>query len=204
MARKKPQGNAPVPEPITPHILTRELIDQICRPLLIGVPFDFAASLFNIHGKTVRYWVLMGFEHPDSIYGDFVNRVRQAVAEYVARDLSVIEMHSQGRPAQYEMEPAVDGNGNAIYDKNGQPVMRVAKDGNGYPIVKSSEIKSDWRAASSRLSMRLPIYFRSREDAVDHDSVLSTANIDREKKPVEAMTFDQKIVETIKKLEEEY
>jgi len=101
--------------------LTEELIKDICRPLLIGLPVSSSCALLSIGYDTLRYWVVQGYEHPDSIYGKFINEVKKAIAQWETRDLSVIEMHAQGKPATYEMEVVREPDGTVARDEKGSP-----------------------------------------------------------------------------------
>lgn len=210
MSRKLIDGQLPVQkappkgrEKGSTQVLTPELIKEICQPLLIGLPLPTSAALHRVSYDTLRFWVLSGYEHPTTVYGQFVQEIKKAIAEWEARDLSVIETHAHGRPAQYEMEVIREPDGTVLKDQNGKPMTQVAKDSNGNPILKSAEIKSDWKAALERLSRRMPRYWRSRESN-EIDAVLTFDNREREARPVETMTFDEKVASAMRKFEEEY
>lgn len=186
-----------------PTQLTPELLEKMLQPLHIGARVQTAAALNNIGYDTLRAWVLKGHEDPESLYGELIRRVTQAIATWELRDISVLDKHAMGAPAQYEREVVRDKDGSIIMGTDGKPLMQIARDDDGKPILKTSEIKSDWRAAAHRLASRLPKYW-NKEDNIDHDAVLTFDAKEREIKPIEARTFDQKIADAVKKLEEEY
>lgn len=182
--------------------LTPELMDQICAPLIIGAPIDTAAALRGVSYDTLRSWVIKGNTDPNSIYGVLLKRIAQSVAEWEARDLSVIEKHAQGAPPEYYMEIVKDEHGNVMYDKNGDRIMQVAKDNEGRPIIKRPGIKSDVKAAMWRLERRKPKYWERKIQIEDAAGVLSFDNKKPETK--EAMSFDEKVAQAMKKFEDEY
>lgn len=185
MSRKLVTGKHPVISPDkrgrrkSALELTPDLMDKICKPLLIGLPIATSAALQKVGHATFNSWVNKGFADPDSIYGDFLTACEKNIAEWQLRDLSVIEAHAQGRPAVYEMRVARDSKGDPIKDKEGNVIMEPALDKAGNPIIKSEAIKSDWRAAVARMERRKPNIWANRDNKYDHDNV-----IDVSKKPV--------------------
>jgi hypothetical protein len=180
--------------------LTPELIAKIIKPLQIGASVTTASAFNGVHYDTMRMWVLKGKEHPETIYGELIRAIEKAIAEWEVRDISVLEKHAMGAPAEYQMDVVFDEHGQLIRDASGNPVMQVARNKDGNPIVKRSEIKADWKAALERLSRRKPRYWASR-DTASEEAVLTYDN----KKPEtrEAITFEQRIAEAIDKLEED-
>lgn len=211
MSRKLIDGKKPtIPEDANkgglPPTLTPELIEKIAGPLRIGVRIPTAAALNDVSYETLRSWVLKGHEKPNSIYGAFIKEITRSIAKWEAGDISILHKHAFGAPAEYLMEPARDSTGGVVFGADGKPVMVMARDGDGRPIIKRSEVKSDWRAAAHRLERRLPKYWHRPETqpTSDHDAVLTFDAKEREAKPVEALSFEQKIAGAVKKLEEDY
>jgi hypothetical protein len=183
-------------------IVKPEILQKAEQALRIGSTIDIAFAISGISYETLRQWIIKGHEHPDSQYGALIEKIKQAMAEWEIGDLSVIQRHAFGAPAEYEMEIVRDKKGNPIMLPDGKPVMQVAKDGDGNPIIKRKAIESDWRAAIERLSRRKPKIW-AKTERLDLDGVLTFDNKEREAKPAEAMTFEQKIAEAVRKLEED-
>lgn len=207
MSRKLIDGKHPKPRPGAnkggrPRMfeLTPDLIEKCIAPLRIGLPITTAFALHNVSYATLRMWVLKGHEEPDGVYGALLKKIEKAIAEWEARDMSVIDMHATGRPAQYEMEIARDRKGNPVLDEKGKPIMQVARDGNGNPIIKSPAVQSDWRAAMERMARRKPKFY-GRRDLIDVEAVLSFDNTQKATK--ETQSFEQKIAEAVERLEED-
>jgi hypothetical protein len=157
--------------PKIPKELTPELIEKIVGPLRLGAPIPTAFELFDIPYVTLRYWATRAKEEPDSLYAELLNTVRKAVAEYEIRDLSVIDKHVIGAPAEYKSKPVLDSKGNFILDEKGKPMTILERDAEGNPILLKKEIPSDWRAAMERLSRRKPRYW-AKTDQEYHDQIL--------------------------------
>lgn len=189
-----------------PPDLTPELLEKIIAPLRIGARVTTAAALNAVNNDVLRNWVLKGHEQPDSLYGELIRRAFQAVAQWEIGDISVLHKHAFGAPAEHLMEPARNSNGDVVFDKDGNPVMQPVRDGDGNMIVKTKAIESDWRAAAHRLERRLPKYWYRPEiqSTHDHDAVLTFDAKDRDVKPLEAQTFEEKIASAVQKLEEDY
>lgn len=214
MGRKTNDGKMPVKSdgvnkggrPVGTPVLTPELIEKIVAPLRMGVRIPTAGALNNIAYDTLRHWVLQGHENPDSVYGMFIQEITRAIAQWETGDISAIHKAAFGAPAEYLMEPAFDTAGQPLKGDDGKILMRVARDNEGRPIIKRSEVRPDWRAAAHRLERRLPKYWYRPEtqSAPDHDAVLTFDAKEREVKPVEALSFEQKIAGAVKKLEEDY
>lgn len=174
---------------------------KILNSLRIGANVNTAGAFAGVSYDALRTWVLKGKENPDSRYGAFIKKVEKAIAEHEMGDLAVIHAHANGRPAQYEMEVVRDHDGKIIYESPGKPLMQIARDGNDNPILKSSEIRSDWRAAMDRMSRRFPRYW-SRTDLIDvqhnHDSILTLDSKKAESK--EALSFEQRVEAAMKKI----
>lgn len=181
--------------------LDKGLMNRLRQAILIGAPVLTAAALNDIDYGTMRNWVLNAKEHPDSLYGELLKVLTKAVAEYEARDLSVIESHALGRPAQYAQNPIMK-DGAPVLGPDGKPLMEYVRDGEGNLILLQAEIKSDWRAAMERLSRRKPKSWTKHLN-IDLDAVLTFTNEEREVNPKEALTFEQRIAEAVRELEDE-
>lgn len=182
--------------------LNPELAEKLRQAILIGSPVLTAAAFHDISYETMRLWVLKAKENPSSQYGALINTLQKAIAEWEVRDLSVLDAHAHGRPAKYLEQQMRDDKGNPLYAPDGKPLMEYVKDGNGNLIITQSEIKSDWRAALERLSRRKPKSW-SKHLNIDLDAILTFTNEEREVNPKEAMTFEQRIAEAVRELEDE-
>lgn len=182
-----------------------EITQKIAQFLRIGSYVEIAAAVNGIGYGTLRQWVIKGREAPESQYGAFRMAVEKAIAEAQIRDLAVIDQHTNGRDAQYAMEPALDPDGNPVMepvvDKNGKvqldgngnsimrPTMKVARDPEGKPVVIRSEIKSDWRAGAWKLERRFwKMWGRSE---IEQPSVMD-AQEDSKPQEREAISLEQK------------
>lgn len=206
MSRKLLDGKNPTKPPDAnkggaPTLLTPELMENIVAPLRIGARVPTAAAFNNVSYDVMRNWVLKGRQDPDSIYGVLIKKVEKAIAEWEMRDISVIEKHAMGAPAEYEKEVVRNSNGDVVM-VDGKPLMQVARDADGNPIIKSHAIRSDWKAAIERLRSRLPKYWG--RDKIDLDVILTFDNSEREAKPLEALSFEQRVAAAAKKLEEDF
>ena len=182
--------------------LDDDIEGRILNALRIGASVSTATAFQGLCYDTVRYWVLRGKEDPSGRYGQFISRVHKAIAEWEMRDLSVIDAHAHGRPAQYMMDPVRDSEGNLVYESPGKPLMQIARDADGNPILKSEEIKSDWRAAMERMSRRMPRYWSRRDqNSLEIDGVMTLDNKKADSK--EAMTFDERVRAARKRVEED-
>ena len=179
-----------------------DLIKRLRNAILIGAPILTAAALNDISYDTMRSWVLKGKENPDSEYGALLKILSKAVAEWEIRDLSTWDAHISGRPAQYLMQPMVNQKGEAQFDNEGKPLMEYVRDNEGNPILQSSEIKSDWRAAMERMSRRKPRIWAQKLN-VDLDAVLTFDNKEKEANPKEAQSFEERIAQAVQELEDE-
>lgn len=218
MSRKLLNGQMPGPpgpnakKPGRPPImeLRPELIEKIEQAVKIGAPVLTAAALQGLSYDTVRSWVVQGAKQPDSIYGQFIRSINKAISEWEIGDLAVIHRHANGSPAQYEMEVVRDSKGEVVYApdrRTGEsvPLMQIARDPEGYPIIKTHAIKSDWRAAMERLSRRKPRNWGRRDQVsvtVEPDEVLSFDNTNVETK--EALSFEQEVANAMVKFDDEY
>lgn len=183
--------------------VNEELMQNLRKALLMGAPVMTAATLCGISYDSMRQWVLWAHEDPDSKYGELIKLLHKAIAEWEIRDLSVIDAHVMGRPAQYLQEPMKDKNGTVQLDGNGKPVMQLVRDEEGRPIKIADEIKSDWRAAMTRLERRRPKFWAAKLNASE-DSVLSYTSSEKEVGPDAALSFEDRLSMAMKKIEEEY
>lgn len=162
--------------------LTPALLQKISDALRIGGYIETAAALNGIGYATLRSWVLKGKTDPESLYGAFLAEVEKAVAEAEFRDLAGIDSFANGRPAEYAYEVVRNAAGEPVILPDGKPLMQIAKDGDGNPIIKRSEVRPSWQAAAWKLERRNPKRW-GRYDRLDIDAVLNTRPED-ESKPV--------------------
>jgi len=208
MSRKLIDGKHPVPRKganpggrPTKFEIDPDLVQRLRQAILMGAPVLTAAALNDISYDTMRSWVLKGKENPESEYGALIKILQKAIAEWEIRDLSVLDAHALGRPAEYVQEQVVV-DGKPLFGPDGKPIMRIVTDAEGRPIIKRSEIKSDWRAAMERMARRKPKQWGARL-GIDLDAVLTFDNKEKEVNPKEAMTFEQRIAEAVRELEDE-
>lgn len=138
------------------QVPTSDITQKICAAVRAGSFLEVAAIAVGITRQTLHNWIKWGKADKNSLYGAFFYAVCKALCESELRDVLVIDHHANGRPAEYEMEPVRDGEGKLVYDDNGKMMMQIARDGSGDPIIKRSEIKSDWKAAAWRLQHKAP------------------------------------------------
>lgn len=203
MPSKPKEGSDPGGRPAIIHIHP-EKKEKLLNALRIGAHLTTAATLNSISYATLRNWVVLGRQNPESEYGALLVEIEKAISEWEVMDLSVIETHAKGRPAQYEMEIERDEDGAIVRDDKGRPMMRVARDSHGNPIVKVPAIKSDWKASMERLSRRNHRHWARRDQlpsAAETDPVLTFDNKQPETK--ETVSFEQSVANEIKRLEEE-
>jgi hypothetical protein len=139
-------------------ILERDpsLIKKICDAIRAGCYVETATLLQNIGYSTMRQWVARGRDKPDTVFGELFRELEKAVAQQEALAVSVIHLHAQGRPAEYERRPRRDSNGNILYMPDGKPEMEIVYGPEGKPIVIREEIRPTWQAAAWKLERKHP------------------------------------------------
>lgn len=150
------------PKNSTPK-LTKELIAELEDILASGVYVETAAAKVGISKDTFYRW-LRDAKKPKSskLLRKLSDAVSYASAMADYNDLSVIDLHAHGASAVYEHEVVKDKDGTVCRDKDGLPIMQIARDRTGNPIVRFAEIKSDWKAAAWKLERRSPNRWRRR------------------------------------------
>ena len=168
-----------------------ELIEKICAVLRIGAYIEVAAALNGIGYNTLRSWVIKGKSDPDSMYGKFLRAVEKAFSEAEIRDLATIDKFANGQDAQYEMEVVREKDRSIIYDSNGKPMMQIARDAEGKPIIKRSEIRPKWEAAAWKMARRNPKRWGQMVDAANESSIM---DVEQETAPREreVISIEQK------------
>lgn len=134
--------------------IDKDIIERIAAVIRMGQFVTTACQINGISYDTLRRWVNLGRENPDTLYGELFRVVTKAIAEADVRDLSVIDAHGTGRPTEYLMRPVKDAFGQVQMDGNGKPIMEPVTDANGMPIKVREEIKSNWQAAAWKLERR--------------------------------------------------
>lgn len=213
MSRRLVDGKMPKPRPSakkggrpllknTILDIDPDLINRISNAVKMGSYIEAAAAINGIGYSTLRSWVLKGKEHPDTLYGAFNRAMEKALSEADLRDLAMIDQNATGRPTEYEYVAIRDNDGKVLFDKDGKPLMEIARDGDGRPIVKRSEIKADWRAAAWKLERRNPNRW-GRWERQEQASILDAhKEQDRLNQPKDVITDEQrqKKVEEVKTL----
>lgn len=214
MSRRLVDGKRPTPRPGankggrpfgSKTLLEKDpsLIEKVAQVLSIGSHIEVAAAVNGIGYATLREWVLKGKEHPESLYGAFNQAVQKALSTAETRDLNTIDQHANGRDAVFEyevaMQPVLDDKGKVILDakgramskpvldENGKPLMVLARDAEGNPILKRSEIRPQWQAAAWKLERRNPHRW-GRFDRVNADEVMQ---IDKQSKTKDVVSDEQ-------------
>jgi hypothetical protein len=146
------------------------LIKKIADGIRLGLYIAESMQIHGVNYDTGRGWFIRGLEYSDTVFGEFSREIQRAISQSEMADLSRIEVHARGMPAEYEMRPSRDANGMFLTGPDGKPVMEPALDGHGNPIVKRSEIKSSWQAAAWKLERRRPQrWSRFRNTSSDDD-----------------------------------
>lgn len=216
MSRRLVDGKQPKPGPNANKggrrselELKPELVEKIEAAVRIGAPVLTAAALQGVSYEALRQWVIKGVKDPNSLYGAFIQTINRAAAQWEVGDLAVIHSHANGKPAEYEREVVRDEKGKIVYTTNEKgeqvPLMQIARDGEGNPIVRSPAIKSDWRAALERLSRRKPKHWARRDQlavSVDHDDVLRPQEAEVNTKG--KLSFEQEVANAMVKFDEDF
>lgn len=177
------------------------LVTKIANVLRIGAHVEIAAIINGINYNTLRSWVVRGKENPDTIFGEFNRAVEIAFGQAEIRDLSVIDLHANGRPAEYEMDPVKDSKGDIVFGKDGNPVMEIARNAEGNPIIKRSEIAPNWKAAAWKLERRHPKRWGRVDTLAVIPSVMDAEqDMQRQEKDVITLEQKQKKIAEIKQL----
>lgn len=190
--------------------LDPKMMDRVEAALRIGCPVATAFALSGVPYSLLRRWVVLAHKDPKSPWADIMRRVEKAVSEWELRDLSVIEAHAHGRPAQYQMEPVIGPDGNVVYESPGKPLMTVSKDGNGNPILIREEIKSDWRAAMERLKRRKPAVWDkvaqwNLREIKDVEGVIRVDAEDlKDERPENQESFQAQVARAMKEFDDEF
>ena len=75
--------------------LTKEVQEQICKYIEIGVPIKFAAEACGISERTFYNWMERGEKENKGCFFQFFQSVKKALAKSVARDIAIIEKAAQ-------------------------------------------------------------------------------------------------------------
>lgn len=73
-----------------PPTLTREIREEICRALGVGLSLPAAASLAGVSSSTVYGWLRRGKASKGGGYSGFVKEVEKALARFEARNAAII------------------------------------------------------------------------------------------------------------------
>lgn len=92
MGRKKSKGGAP-------SKLTAEVRAKILEGLRSCLPYEHAAALAEVAGRTLRDWRKRGRKEPSSEYGGFLREMRLARASGLARLGTTVYTAAVGDPA---------------------------------------------------------------------------------------------------------
>ena len=182
--------------------LTPKLADKICAVLRIGAHADIAGAINGVPPSTMRYWIIKGTEDPKSLYGAFLNRIHQTIAEFEGKSLLSLNNAAMGSPAEYLMEPVKDNKGNPVFLKDGKPLMQPVRDAEGNPIITKQEIKPDPKIIQWLLERRAAKRWGRKDHImVDLDDIL---NVQKDKTPSENQAVNpedhKKLVEKVTKM----
>lgn len=163
--------------------LTPEIMDKICAVLRIGAHVDIAGAVNGVPMSTLRLWIIKGTEDADSLYGAFLNRIHQTLAEFESRSLISLNQAANGTPAEYLMQPVKNGNGDPVMLRANEPLMEPVRDNEGNPILKKSEVRGDPRINQWLLERRSSKRWGRKDHIrVDMDDIL---NIQKESNPAD-------------------
>lgn len=74
-----------------PEIINDALMAQICECIAVGMTVLRACAYCNISRETFYQWKIIGKEKPDSVYGLFLENIKQANAKSEFKLLSDIQ-----------------------------------------------------------------------------------------------------------------
>jgi len=87
--------------------ISYEVIDKICKMLLIGASVEIASSAGGISGSTFSTWMKKAeTAAPSSIFTHFRNKVNKALAQAEVRDIARVDMAGENdwRAAAWKLE----------------------------------------------------------------------------------------------------
>lgn len=149
--KRPPYGGRPPKIELSP-----EMVNNIAAAIQMGMYIEVAAALNDVSRESLRKWMKLGAERPNTVYGNFYRAIRKALAFMEASGVKNIQNHIGGRPIEYAQAAQIDAAGNPIMGPDGKPIMILQLDANGNPIKIRDEIKSDWKAAAWLLERRGP------------------------------------------------
>jgi hypothetical protein len=75
--RTEPEIKRPRGRPLT---LSQQVIDDLVAGIRVGLSTNAAAARANVPDTTLRHWLAVGEQHPDSIHGELVRAMANARA----------------------------------------------------------------------------------------------------------------------------
>lgn len=176
--------------------IDKDIINRIASVIRMGQFVTTACAVNGITDATLRRWLHLGREAPESLYGELFRIISQAIAEADVRDLSVIDLHAFGRQKQFLMRPVKDIMGQVQIDENtGKPIMEPVLDKDGMPIQTADEVKSNWQAAAWKLERRaFKKWGRYDGEQID-DPLKVEKQTTQEKEVISKVQYDAKLKE---------
>lgn len=153
-----------------PTALTPEVAEAICHGLSRGYPVRVAASLAGVSSPTFFRWLQRAdaldyaiatgrpYNRDDEKYREFRDRAQRARGVAARTMVDVVFAAAEGGQL-IEEEPALDGNGNAILDNEGNPVMKrkwSQHDGRLALQYLAKAQPEDWANTPQRLELTGP------------------------------------------------
>lgn len=138
-----------------PSECSREIIKKIRQAILTGAYVETAAAFVGVSKKTLYSWMSRGNKEPDSIFGEFLNAVDQAFAEYELRELNNIDKAAMGHETEFARYPE----GTEILDRFGNRIKvggMIMTNDKGNPIISKVGASRNWAASAWRLERKFP------------------------------------------------
>lgn len=167
--------------------LTIEVIEQAERLYRIGIQDNAIANYLGINPKLMKEWLIKGASYDRGIHGEFFRRCAKAVTGNQLEYVGELRKHAFGTPAEYEYDFVKDKDGKVQKDEHGRPLKEIARDDEGKPIIKKSEVKGNAVWISWLLERRHRKQFGKQEEidiyscAVDEGKFDAVLNSDAQK-----------------------
>lgn len=156
--------------PGRPTALTPTVADHICRGLEHGYPIRVACGLAGVTATSFFRWIQRAealdyalatgkpYNRSDEMFREFRDRAQRARASAARTMVDVVFNAAEGGQL-IEEEPALDGDGKAILDNAGNPVMKrkwSTPDGRLALQYLAKAQPEDWAGGPQRLELTGP------------------------------------------------